>query len=181
MTTDKQLIILAQTGHPGAIGQLYEKYLDPIYRYCYWQTNHSHADAQDLTSEVFIEMAKSLPTFKDTGQFKNWLYTIAKRRLALWIKRKYLLPQSPLFDNITLAEKWIDPDKQNQTINLVKKLLQRLDHPARDIIILRFLRNYTVQETATKLKLSVANIKVITHRSIKKLRSIGLDVTTDTL
>ncbi len=177
--TDKQLIVLAQAGHQEAIGQLYQKYLDAMYRFCYWQTNHSHEDAEDLTQEIFVEMAKSLPTFKDTGQFKNWLYTIAKRRLTLWIKRKYQLPQSPLFDNIAIAEKWIDPQAQSKSVNLVKNLLHQLKQPARDIISLRFLRNYTVQETATKLKLTEANVKVITHRSLKKLRNIGIDIIGD--
>ena len=176
--TDKQLIVLAKAGHPEAIGQLYEKYIDAMYRYCYWQTNHSHEDAQDLTQEIFVEMAKSLPTFKDTGQFKNWLYTIAKRRITAWVRRKYQLPQSPLFDNIALAEKWIDPQKQHQTAIRVKKLLQQLGQPARKIITLRFLRNYTVPETAAKLKLSATNVKVITHRSLKKLRSLGIEVVT---
>ena len=170
MTTDKQLIALAQAGNQEAIAQLYQKYIDAMYRYCYWQTNHSHEDAQDLTQEIFVEMAKSLSGFKDTGQFKNWLYTIAKRRITAWVKRKYQLPQSPLFDNIAIAEKWIDPDKQKQTINRVKKLLQTLHQPARNIITLRFLRNYTVQETAAKLKLTAANVRVITHRSLRKLR-----------
>lgn len=179
--TDKQLVVLAKEGHQEAVSEIYEKYLDPIYRYCYWQTNHSHEDAEDLTQEVFVEMAKSIASFKDTGQFKNWLYTIAKRRLSAWIKRKYQLPQSPLFDNITIAEKWIDPKQQSQSVNLVKSLLQKLSPPARDIIALRFLRNYTVQETAQTLHLTEANVKVITHRSIKKLRAIGLDVTTSTL
>lgn len=174
--TDKQLVVLAKDGHQEAVGQLYEKYLNPIYRYCYWQTNHSHNDAEDLTQEVFVEMAKSLPTFKDTGQFKNWLYTIAKRRISAWIKRKYQLPQSPLFDNIAIAEKWIDPKEQSKSISLVKKLLSKLGQPARDIITLRFLRNYTVSETAAQLKLSEANIKVITHRSLKKLKEIGIGV-----
>src|SRR3989338_578114 len=140
MTTDKQLIALAQAGHQEAIAQLYKKYIDAMYRFCYWQTNHSHEDAEDLTQEIFVEMAKSLPSFKDTGQFKNWLYTIAKRRLTLWIKRKYQLPQSPLFDNIAIAEKWIDPKAQSKSVSLVKKLLEKLEPPARDIISLRFLR-----------------------------------------
>ena len=176
--TDKQLIVLAQSCHQAAIGQLYEKYIDAMYRYCYWQTNHSHEDAQDLTQEVFVEMAKSLPTFKDTGQFKNWLYTIAKRRLSAWIKRKYQLPQSPLFDNVGVAEKWIDPKQQSRAVIVVKKILQKLEPSARKIITLRFLRNYSVKETAQSLKLSETNVKVITHRSIKKLRSLGIGVVT---
>lgn len=172
--TDKQLIVLAQAGHQEAIAQLYEKYLDPIYRYCYWQTNHSHDDAEDLTQEVFVEMAKSITSFKDTGQFKNWLYTIAKRRIVLWIKRKYQLPHSPLFDNVAIAEKWIDPKEQSKSVSLVKKLLQKLTPSAQDIITLRFLRNYSVKETAKTLKLSEANVKVITHRALKKLGSLGM-------
>jgi len=72
---------------------LYEKYVDVIYRFCYWQTNQNTEVAEDLTHDTFVEMARSTGKFNNEGKFKNWLYTIAKRQLAAWMRQKYNLPK----------------------------------------------------------------------------------------
>lgn len=113
---DIQLAKLAAQKNEQAFIALYRKYFSPIYRFCYWQTNNRH-DAEDLTQNVFIEMAKSVGKFKGEGSFKNWLYTIAKRQVNAWIKRKYQLPQEPLFENsIPDTENWIDHENEKLKI-----------------------------------------------------------------
>lgn len=177
---DYQLVQLAVEGNQNAFVALYQKYTQPIYRFCYWQTNDSQT-AQDLTQDVFIQMAKSIKNFKNTGSFKNWLYTIAKRQVNHWIKQKYRLPQSPLFDNIIDDPEWIDPQNIKLKQQAVKTLLTKLTDKERQVISLRFLQEMTVKEVAAKLNLTAANVKVITHRSLKKLRKTFESVTPNTL
>ena len=167
---DSQLVKLAKEGHSEAVSQLYNKYFDPMYRYCYWQINRNHEDAQDLTHDIFIEMAKSIKNFKGEGSFKNWLYTIAKRQVNKWIKRKYDATLTPLFDNIPEPENFIDPEEQSKKIAVLETVLDVLKPNARKILQLRYLRNYTVAETAQELGLSESNVKVLSHRAFKKLQ-----------
>ena len=174
--TDTQLIRLAQDGNQQAIGHLYDQYVDAIYRYFYWQTNKRTEDAQDLTQDVFIEMAKSIHTFKGEGSFKNWLYTIAKYRLSKWIKAKYDLPVSPLFENIIEIDEVTDLQVQDSKLSLLNEILDQLKPRAKSILQLRFLRNYSVAETAQELGMSESNVKVITHRSLKFLQAYAIDI-----
>lgn len=171
---DPQLIELAQDGHQEAIAALYEKYVDAIYRFCYWQTNQNAEVAEDLTHDTFVEMTKSIGKFNNQGKFKNWLYTIAKRQLSNWVKQKYDLPKEPLFDNIAQPEESIDPEKQDKAIKKVEKLLEQLSKTERSVIVLRYLKNYSVKETAQELELSSSNVKVTAHRAMKKLREMDL-------
>lgn len=171
---DNQLITLAQNGSQEAIATLYEKYVDAIYRFFWWQTNRNVEVAEDLTQDIFLEMAKSINKFNNQGKFKNWLYTIAKRQLSAWLKQKYDLPKEALFDNLALPENSIDPEKQNQTIKKVEKLLGKLSEVERSVVVLRYLKNYSVKETAQELKLTASNVKVIAHRALKKLRQMNL-------
>jgi len=171
---DDQLVSLAQNGRQEAVASLYEKYFDAIYRFFYWQTNMESEVAEDLTHDTFIEMVKSIRKFKHKGNFKNWLYTIAKRQLANWLRSKYNLPKSPLFDYLPEPESSVDPEKQEEAAKQVEELLDKLSETERSVIILRYLKNYSVKETATELKISVSNVKVVAHRSIKKLREIQL-------
>jgi len=105
------LVEMAQAGDEGAVAALYELYFDPIYRFFYWQTNSNTEIAQDLTHDTFIEMIQSLRNFRFKSSFKNWLYMIAKHVLAKWLRSKYDLPTTQLFDNLSQPEESIDPEK----------------------------------------------------------------------
>ncbi len=170
---DDQLIALAKGGDAEAVGELYDKYVDAIYRYFYWQTGRDPQTAEDLTQDAFIQLAKSIKTFKGDSSFKNWLYVIAKRQVTAWVRRKYQLPQIPLIDNMAFEEDWIDPERQKQKVKLAKKLLTRLNKNERHVIELRYLKGYSVIDAASKLHLTPSNIKVLTHRAIKKLQELN--------
>lgn len=173
---DSPLVKTAQQGNSNAFARLYQKYVVPIYRFCYWQTNKSD-DAEDLTQNIFVEAAKSLQTFKGNSSFKNWLYVIAKRQIAHWVKRKYQLPQTELLPEILAdTEEWIDPDNDKKKRNLIQKLLHQLTPQEKKIIEWRYLRQQTIEDTAQKFQLSVSNVKVICHRTLKKLQKLGQNV-----
>jgi RNA polymerase sigma-70 factor (ECF subfamily) len=170
--TDEKLVELAQNGIQDAVAQLYSKYVDAIYRFCYWQTNQS-GDAEDLTSDVMLDMAKGLRHFAGKSSFKNWLYAIAKNHLQHWIREhKYELPLISLDDNLKVNEDWIDPDEQEGSRQRLASLFKKLTLREQKLLTLRFLRGYTVTETASALKVSESNVKVLTHRAITKLRTL---------
>jgi RNA polymerase sigma-70 factor (ECF subfamily) len=54
------------------------------------------------------------------------------------------------------------------TTALVERVLEALPERYRNVLELRFLRGYSVQETAQELELSVENVKVIQHRALAK-------------
>ena len=170
MDEDK-LIELAIEGHGEAVGQLYDKYFAAIFRFFYWQTNHQKAEAEDLTHDTFIEMAKSLKGFRHQSSFKNWLYAIAKNRLKHWLKHKYRMASQPLFESISDTAEWIDPADQAKKVAEVEKVLGKLSTEERKVIELRYLSNYSVIETAEAVRLTPANVKVIAHRAMKKLQN----------
>lgn len=169
---DSQIIALVLSGQKDSIGLLYDKYFGPIYRFFYWQVNNNKENAEDLTQDTFLEMAKSLKNFKNKGNFRNWLYTIAKRKLNLWIHNKYKIKEIALFENIIDRNDWIDPEIQEKKVKALGVILSRLSEREERIIRLRYLRNYSVKETAEKMQLSQSNIKIISLRGIKKLRAI---------
>lgn len=174
MDDDQKIVMLAKEGNKEAISALYENYFDPIYRFFYWQTNKNSEIAEDLTQDTFIEMAKFIHKFKSLGSFKNWLYTIAKRQLSKWLKSKYDLPKEPLFDNFANPENIIDPQQQQQATKKVSELLARISDKERSVVIFRYLKNYSVKETAKELNMSTANVKILTHRAIKKMKDIKM-------
>ena len=151
------------------IAAMYEQYVDAIYRFCYWQTNRSE-DAEDLTADIMLDMAKNIRKFRGDSSFKNWLYAIAKHHLMRWLRKKYELPLVPLLENVEHGAIWIDPAEQEVARKKVVALFKSLSPRERGVLNLRYLRGYSVKETANKLGLSESNVKVLTHRAINKLK-----------
>lgn len=170
---DFDLIKHAQDGNTTALAQLYDRYVDAIYRFCFWQTGRAKEVAEDLTQDVFLEMTKSIHKFKYKGSFKNWLYTIAKRKVTAWVREKYNLPQLPLFDTVQAAEDWIDPAEQEKKKIQAEKLLSLLEKTEEQVIRLRYLKTLSVRETASELSITETNVKVITHRALNKLKELA--------
>ncbi len=74
------LVRLSQQGDAEAFGQLYDRYVDGVYRFCYHRVS-SVSLAEDLTSETFFRALRGIGAFRWQGRdFGAWLTTIARTR-----------------------------------------------------------------------------------------------------
>ena len=171
-TTDahiEQWVMAARSGDWAALEALYEYFFEPLYRFCYWQCQ-DQAIAEDLTSETMTEMVKNIHNYSSKGSFKNWLYTIAKRRAFRWLRRKYAEVQIDTSSwNIPDKSCLIEPENEACRQKYVKELLSVLSDQQRAILELRYLDKLSVREVATKLSLTENQVKVYTVRAKKKV------------
>ncbi len=170
--TDHELVLAIQSGDQSAFAALYDRYFAALYRFCYWQTNKS-ADAEDIVHDVMISMWRSLPSFRFAASFRNYLYAIAKRQIAAWLRQKYQLPSiqyEEFMQEIGDDDSWLDADENKEKKRrTLAQMLQKLPTREQKILTLRYLRGMSQAEVAAKLNLSIANVKVLCHRSLKKL------------
>src|SRR5512135_804856 len=86
-SSDAELITRAQRGEVNAIGRLYDRHRESIFRYL-WIRLDDRQLAEDLTGDVFMRMLDALPRYQMKGQpFRAWLYRIA-HNLAIDYFRK---------------------------------------------------------------------------------------------
>src|SRR5512140_2966596 len=76
-TEDAELAVRASRGDVSAFGQLYDKHVDAIYRYVYYRVRDD-AEAEDLTSDVFMRALKAISRYEPRQAFLAWLYRIAR-------------------------------------------------------------------------------------------------------
>ena len=69
-----------------AFGELYQRYLCPIYRWVRAQVR-SDAVAEDLTAQVFFRALSSAATFKGDSPYQTWIYTIARNVVSTYRTR----------------------------------------------------------------------------------------------
>ena len=79
LESDETLVARAQQD-PGAFAPLYDRYFDPVYRYCHVRLGN-RAEAEDATSLVFARALGALPRYR-AGSFRSWLFAIAHNAVA---------------------------------------------------------------------------------------------------
>ncbi len=163
---DALLVAHAKTD-PGAFAQLYRRYVDPIYRYCYRRLDSREA-AEDATSLIFERALKALLGYRG-GLFRAWLFAIAhnvsvtvgkERRHAPLVAVETVVDAAPSPEDLALAA----DDRRS-----LHALLEGLSVDQRRVVELR-LAGLTGAEIAQVLGKSVASIKMLQLRAMARLR-----------
>jgi len=170
---EKDTIEKAIKGEASAFGLLYDKYQPQIYRFIYLKVGHRE-EAEDLTHQVFLKTWGSISRYDFQGfPFSSWLYQIARNQVIDYYRTKKV--------NITLesivelkieSPSYSSVMDNNSDIEKVKKAIYQLNPQQQDVIILRFIEDLSLQETASILDKTETAVKLLQHRAIKNLRKI---------
>jgi len=167
------LIASAQGGDVDAIGALYDRHHESIFKYLWLRLGNQHV-AEDLTGDVFLRMLDALPAYRTLGlPFRAWLYRIAHNLLVDHYRRESKhVPIS--LDTITLHADNGDPvsDIEHRLlIDHVGRALTDLDPNQREVITLRFIIGLSLRETALSVGKTEAAVKSMQHRGLSALRA----------
>lgn len=172
---DAELVVRAQSSDVAAVGALYDRHHQHIYRYI-WIRLESDSQAEDLTSEVFARMLANLPDYEITDiPFRAWLYRIARNLLVDHYRSQNGRVAVPLFLAEGMGEVAGGPDEiveQKLTLAQIKEALERIDDRQREVVVLRFLVGLSLKEVAHTLDKSVAAVKSLQHRGLATLRLV---------
>jgi RNA polymerase sigma factor (sigma-70 family) len=163
------------TGQSPNLEQVFARYVDPVHRFLYSRVGNRE-DAEDLTSEVFLKAARLLDNQRPEASVAQWLFTVARTVLADHWRRYYRSGASTTLDENRVAEvpdRVDTPGTSEASARLVTQVLDGLPERYRKVLELRFLRGYTIQETATELGITPENAKVIQHRALAKAVQVG--------
>jgi RNA polymerase sigma-70 factor (ECF subfamily) len=171
-SSDAELITRAQRGEVNAIGRLYDRHRESIFRYL-WLRLDDRQLAEDLTGDVFMRMLAALPRYRVQGlPFRAWLYRIAHNLLVDYFRKMNRQATVPL-DAVEKQGTEDDPDRTIEQTLLSERLqvaLMRLEPTQCEVVILRFLAGLSLQETALTLGKTEAAIKALQHRGLSGLR-----------
>lgn len=171
------LVERAQAGDMDAFGDLYRRYQDTIFRYVCFRVGNRQL-AEDITSETFVRALKSLPRFVWQGRdFGAWLVTIARNLTVDTFKsgrhRLEITTGEVLnADRADQTANGIDPAAaviENITNQLLLDGLARLNPEQRTCLVLRFLQQLSVAETAAAMGREVGAIKALQYRAVRSL------------
>ena len=124
----------------------------------------NRADAEDLTTEVFLAALRPLRLTASAGEVRAYLRATARTVLAAhW--------RETLGREITSIDDIEQPPDSEEAISTapqrVAQVLDRLPDRYRQILEMRFLQGNSIKESAAELGISVANAKVLQHRALR--------------
>lgn len=150
---------------------LYEDNLHVIYRFIYSKVGNRE-EAEDLTSQVFIKAVRGIDSARGSASIQSWLFQVARTTIADHWRSFYQLRAHSLDD--LLEAGWEGPAESQPVAvsttpqDRVRRLLDQLPEHYRDVLTYRFLLNLSIKETAARMGLSEANVKVLQFRALKK-------------
>ncbi len=172
--SEKDLIHKCQAWELDHFWDLYELYIDKIYRFCYLKTSNKDL-AEDITSNVFVKALEKIDSF-DAGagsSFQAWLYKIAYNKIVDYYRSNN---DSPNLEQLMEYHfyKSIDFEKQIDDKNKlaqVREFLNTLKPVHAEIVLLRIWEDLSYEEISQITWKTVDNAKQIFSRSLKKIQA----------
>ncbi len=168
---DSVLIAQAKRGDQAAYGVLYERYVDPIFRYVRSRVGDDHI-AEDLTEAVFLRSFESLGSYRDKGfRYSSFLYQVARNLLVDHYRNEEDLLSLENAEPASHETRGTDEEiiLREQAASL-QRAMERLPEEYQEIIRLRVLMELPTAEAATWMKRSEGATRVLLHRALKALK-----------
>lgn len=157
-----------------SFAKLYDFYVERIYRFIYFKVSKQE-DAQDLCSEVFLKTWQYLIANKKIGNFNALLYKIARHVVIDFYRKKSqneIATEDEILQQIEYQKNVAQEVENKLEVENIEKYLKRLKDEYREIIILKYVDELSIDEIAKIVNKSKGNVRVIIHRAIKALKEL---------
>jgi RNA polymerase sigma-70 factor (ECF subfamily) len=171
---ESEWLVRALKGDDEAFAQIVESYQKPVYHLCYRMLGNP-SDAEDAAQESFLRAYKSLKRYDTDRSFATWLLSIASHYCIDQHRKRRL-------DTLSVDDEqhaWLEPpdpgltpeaalhlsEKQEQ----VRELLDTLAPKDRSAVIMRYWYDYSYEEIAESLVITVSAVKSRLHRARREL------------
>ncbi len=149
----------------------YQENLGLIYRYVYSKVGNRE-EAEDLTSQIFLKAVRGVDTERGSQSMQKWLFQVARTTIADYWRVHYRVSISSLEELLDAG--WEGPAEEEPAVlsskpeDRVRRILQALPEHYREVLTCRFLLNLSIRDTANRMSLTEANVKVLQFRALKR-------------
>lgn len=155
----------ARRGEPAAIAQLLAHAQPDIRRYAR-ATCRTSADAEDAAQEALWLLFRRVGTIRSLSAFSSWLFVVVRRECLRLARRS----------GVAAAEVQAEPAQdffarpEDEVRWEIASALEALPETYRDVILLRDVKELTIEEIATALGATRQAVKARLHRARALMR-----------
>lgn len=170
--------LLQRAQHDGdhvAFDGLYLLFADRVYRFLLARVGDVEL-AEEATSQVFLRLIEKIRLYRIGPQdnvaiFSAWLYRMAYNKMVDLVRanrRTHLVDLDHA--NHVIENGLLDSVDARLDFETVLRKLQLLNDQQREVIVLRFVEDYSIAETAQIMQKSEGAVKALQHRALESLR-----------
>ena len=169
--TDEQIMELVKNGDLEQAKQLFDRYHKHLYNF-FVKISLDREVGHDLTQNVFLRMIRFRTSYKTGGNFKSWIFQIARNVFADHYRSNKLLVSD--YNEVEMIGQRVDAIDESLAKDEKEKLLYvalyKLEDEQREVLLLSKFQKMKYEEIAAIYETSVGAIKVKVHRAINKLK-----------
>jgi RNA polymerase sigma factor (sigma-70 family) len=132
-------------------------------------------DAEDVTGEVFLQVARDLPSFTGgEAEFRSWVLATTHHRFLdhyRYLRRRPVEPAEPATMGGTGPHGNVEEEAlDNLASERVRRLIEALSPLQRDVLLLRIIGGFTVEEVARTIGKRPTSVKALQRRGLSAVR-----------
>ncbi|MFD2935914.1 RNA polymerase sigma factor [Spirosoma flavum] len=172
-------MLQVKAGNMDTMGLLFERYNRPLFGFLFHMTSQ-HEASEDMLQTVFYRMLKYRHTFTGDGEFRSWMYHLARNVLVDHSKQNKRSAQQ--YNLADVAEKIgggpaaDERILKQQELETLHNAMARLSTENREVLVLSRFQELKYDEIARVLNTTEGAVKVRVHRAMKELKKIYLTI-----
>ena len=175
VSEDRELVRLAQNGTDAAFEELIRRHQQRVFALV-GSILRRQEDVEDIAQQVFLKVYLSIRKFDQRAAFSTWLYKITVNECWDYLRKKKVRPlvyesdlseeQVSRLDGLMSAERLtLSAGDRMEVKDLLEQMLDRLPEQDRQLLVLKEVEGFSVQELAEILSLNVNTVKVRLFRA----------------
>jgi RNA polymerase sigma factor (sigma-70 family) len=171
---DNGLMLKVKEGNIDMMSLLYERHHRALYGFIFQMTKQKES-SEDMVQNVFLRMLQYRASFTGAGEFKTWMYHIARNVLNDYYKKN---KKTPAHYNIHDFEEKIEGGhladtkiEKKQELKTLAMAMESLSADNRELLILCRYQELKYHEVALILGITETAVKVRVHRALIALKS----------
>lgn len=167
---EADLIRQAKSGNSEAFAQLYDAYLERVYRYIYFRVSDDDT-TEDLTSQVFLKAWESLDRYKvSSSPYIAWLYTIARNLVIDYYRtKKESLPLDDAMSVTSEDQPPVEAVEIRLDLETLRDEFQSLTEDQQQVLILKFIDGLPNENIAKMMNRKEGAIRALQMRALQTL------------
>ena len=167
---DELVMREVREGDVGKLEVLFDRHYTGVLRYFQYLTSN-RTQSEDLAQEVFFRILKYRHTYQPDGNFRAWLYQIARNVYAGQVGKQKLevaLPEEAREIRGTATPPDREFQKKQEAI-ILRRALAAMPGEKREVLIMSRFLDLRYEEIARILECEVGTVKVRVYRAMRDL------------
>lgn len=168
----EELVMASQRGDADAFGKVYDRFVDPVYRYFHFRVGKD--DAEDLTELVFLKTWENIRKYKKGEySFSSWIFRIAHNVVVDHYRSRR--PTDELSEEVR--------DERREAVapmaahlrfdrEMLEDAMSELKDQYRQVLILKYMNDLSNSEIGFIMGRSQTALRILQFRALRALRRI---------